>query len=515
VYYGGVTKIVGEPRDNLTKGVELEHVDMQDSKLGFTTGNYGITTYPKLEHELIANYTDKGGTDVAVTGTRRCSTEEGVPAVDERTIRPVSYFEELPIVKQVGLTWLEILVVVLYTGPLFVLYNGILRGFGCCGCVDEGVLFWKGDFAKQFNATTIEERMKEAGHKFSSTIHVLVSAVKKLQRLSAGVQGTMVYRGLGGLDVKTFIDGNGFTERAFTSTTKNLEVALEYSGAKSGRTGTVLAMELSEVDQGAELQDFSQYPGERETLWNACSYMEALKGREEWRITPCGPVKLVYVKMNAANKALTVQELESRRKNIVVNMLETLSTDIQRDMKASIESDDFQERLAVDTYLKVSPSAKEKYVRMFLDKVSQGVEQRVGHFRKQEASWYHDTRKFAQSVSSAASLPLLSASWVTTYKEDKAIHICGYQEDKKFFESIRNESRLRQRLLEQAGCGDAAAVEVQRHAAASCVLKGYVHDHDDLEKDMVDGGEESPLIEKSRDGDGLAVKLLVDAKADM
>ena len=32
---------------------------------------------------------------------------------------------------------------------------------------------------------------------------------------------------------------------------------------------------------------------------------------------------------------------------------------------------------------------------------------------------------------------------------------------------------------------------------------------------QVDGGEESPLIEKCRDGDGLAVKLLVDAKADM
>ena len=31
-------------------------------------------------------------------------------------------------VQQVGLTWVEVLAAVLYTGPLFVLYNCILRG---------------------------------------------------------------------------------------------------------------------------------------------------------------------------------------------------------------------------------------------------------------------------------------------------------------------------------------------------------------------------------------------------
>ena len=43
LYYGGVTGIVGEPRDDITKGVELEHMRMPDSQDGFTTSNYGIT----------------------------------------------------------------------------------------------------------------------------------------------------------------------------------------------------------------------------------------------------------------------------------------------------------------------------------------------------------------------------------------------------------------------------------------------------------------------------------------
>merc|ERR1712154_599935 len=120
---------------------------------------------------------------------------------------------------------------------------------------------------------------------------------------------------------------NGFTEQAFMSTTSNLEVALEYSGAKKGAPGAILAMELSEVDHGADLQIFSQYPGEKEILWNACSYMEPLKGKEEWRITEWGPVKVACVKINSCAKAFTVEELEIRRKVMVMNMFDTVNRD--------------------------------------------------------------------------------------------------------------------------------------------------------------------------------------------
>ena len=36
-------------------------------------------------------------------------------------------------VVQVSLTWIELVVVVMYTGPLVVLHNGILSGFGFLG----------------------------------------------------------------------------------------------------------------------------------------------------------------------------------------------------------------------------------------------------------------------------------------------------------------------------------------------------------------------------------------------
>ncbi len=85
-----------------------------------------------------------------------------------------------------------------------------------------------------FEAVTVEERMREAGHKFANTLHLIASFVIKLQGLSDDKQDTRLYRGLGGLDVRDFIIGKGFTERAFMSSTKSLQVALEYS-AKASR----------------------------------------------------------------------------------------------------------------------------------------------------------------------------------------------------------------------------------------------------------------------------------------
>ena len=63
------------------------------------------------------------------------------------------------------------------------LYNGILRGFGFCGTVAIGIEFWSknGKFEQQCKSRTVEDRMASAGHKYSSTVHALVSAVKQLQ----------------------------------------------------------------------------------------------------------------------------------------------------------------------------------------------------------------------------------------------------------------------------------------------------------------------------------------------
>jgi hypothetical protein len=68
---------------------------------------------------------------------------------------------------------------------MFVIYNAILRGFGFCGAVEEGIEFGSTKFWDQFNAKKIDAWVKRSGHKFTNTIHALASAIKKLQGLAA------------------------------------------------------------------------------------------------------------------------------------------------------------------------------------------------------------------------------------------------------------------------------------------------------------------------------------------
>lgn len=72
----------------------------KDSEEHFTTNNYRITTTPKVEYELIAHFGDTGGHNIQVQGTRHCSRDGGVPQEDLRTIRPISYFQQLEAVKR-------------------------------------------------------------------------------------------------------------------------------------------------------------------------------------------------------------------------------------------------------------------------------------------------------------------------------------------------------------------------------------------------------------------------------
>ena len=85
------------------------------------------------------------------------------------------------------------------------LYNGMLRGFGNCGEVPASVEFGSPEFWNLLGKQKVADRMKEAGHKFSSTMHALASGIKKIQATAEDGQGTRLYRGLGKLLTQLFI----------------------------------------------------------------------------------------------------------------------------------------------------------------------------------------------------------------------------------------------------------------------------------------------------------------------
>ena len=51
--------------------------------------------------------------------------------------------------------------------------------------------------------------------------------------------------------------------------------------------------------------------GERETVWNTCSFLEYCHGRDEIHVTDHGVVRVLLVKANANTKALTVEASEA------------------------------------------------------------------------------------------------------------------------------------------------------------------------------------------------------------
>ena len=84
------------------------------------------------------------------------------------------------------------------------LYNGLLRGFGDCGVVPPEVEAFSDAFWEHLKKVSVKERMEKAGHKFASTLHVLASAIKKLQGIAEDGQGTRLFRGLGKLTKQLF-----------------------------------------------------------------------------------------------------------------------------------------------------------------------------------------------------------------------------------------------------------------------------------------------------------------------
>ena len=89
--------------------------------------------------------------------------------VVRRVIQPIDELMQKPLAKAAKLTREEVIAIVMYTGPAFVLYNAVLRRF----------------------PANIYSVFKDSGNLFPTTIFVLVSAVNKLSRCMNIAHGTL------------------------------------------------------------------------------------------------------------------------------------------------------------------------------------------------------------------------------------------------------------------------------------------------------------------------------------
>jgi ankyrin repeat protein len=229
----------------------------------------------------------------------------------------------------------EVIAIVLYTGPMFQVYNTILRRYP----KDKFEIFEKGN------------------NLFSTTIFVLVSAVQKMCRVTRIPLGTIIYRGLGGKvdlpDIFFQVDCygcSGYAEWGFLSTTSDRDVALGYSGVKERRPkAMVMVIETSSIDRGADISEFSQYPGEKEFLYLPCSFVQrAQQGASLVQFVDGGLVTFVPVKVNLNLKTETVEEQKERKKRMHLVSMHAVVEEVRYDLFEWSKSAEAAARLQQD-----------------------------------------------------------------------------------------------------------------------------------------------------------------------
>jgi hypothetical protein len=339
-FHKGLTDRVGSPNLDYERAMMAEHCTMGAHDYEFTTGNYKIATTPK--HEWLCIVGDQQGQRTA------CSEKD---MSHGRRIVPIEDMLMKPLAKKSKMTRAEMIAVVLYTGPMFVVYNGILRRF-------PQQLY---DFFSRNDNT------------FSTTIFVLVSAVQKLSRVMNIPPGTQLYRGLGGTlelpDSFNNADENGctgFTEFGFMSTTADRAVAVQYSGVKDNKPqASIFEIHPNAIDRGADISEFSQYPGEKEFLFVPMSFLQG-EGRCRVEVGPGGGVlKVISVRININIKGETVEQLTGKKKSMHITAFKSANGDTEHWMRASI----------ADNHHQIKHRADADKLRWFIEKtINQLVE---------------------------------------------------------------------------------------------------------------------------------------------
>jgi hypothetical protein len=190
---------------------------------------------------------------------------------------------------------------------------------------------------------------------YSTTIHVLVSAVQKLARSIKLPDGLKLYRGLSsaidlpdGFYKSDACGCRGFVEWGFMSTTADKAVAIQYSALKEGQPfGIVLEISVGSVARGACIKEFSQYPQEEEHLWIPCSFLEP-NGNRVLEVTPKGVVSIIPVSVTVNPKARTVEEIEGQKRQLHINAFRYLLLEVRKDLVEISVKANAEDRLGRD-----------------------------------------------------------------------------------------------------------------------------------------------------------------------
>ena len=211
LFAAGIDGIVGPLDVQYIRAMYNEHTLNAEASKQFTAWNAGheIKTTPEREWLFVV------GRDGLDKSSWTFDVERAEPVVEEgmmvegRNAEKLAALLRSPEVERSHVTVAEIVALRLYTGPMYVKYNAVLRGMAV--------------------ATA-------GGTIYSSTVHLICSGLHKLSRVSELPKEMKLYRGNGGMALpSSFLEPDasgcaGGTEPAIMSATPDRSVALGYSG---------------------------------------------------------------------------------------------------------------------------------------------------------------------------------------------------------------------------------------------------------------------------------------------
>jgi hypothetical protein len=206
----GIDGIVGPLDVQYIRAMYNEHCLNAEASKQFTAWNAGheIKTTPEREWLFVV------GRDGLDKSSWTFDVERAEPVVEEgmmvegRNAEKLAALLRSPEVERSEVTVAEVVALRLYTGPMYVKYNAVLRGMAV--------------------ATA-------GGTIYSSTVHLICSGLHKLSRVSELPKEMKLYRGNGGMALpSSFLQPDasgcaGGTEPAIMSATPDRSVALGYS----------------------------------------------------------------------------------------------------------------------------------------------------------------------------------------------------------------------------------------------------------------------------------------------
>ena len=292
-----------------------------------------------------------------------------------------------------GLLDVEVLALRLWSGPMYYPYNAVLRS-GTHG-------------------------------QFTTTLHVLVSAIIKLARIGTP---EVVYRGLSGRSIVLDDFERGFfVEKGAQSFTRDKSVALKYaSWGREGAASYLVEVREGWADQGADISAFSYYPYEKEKLYGPLVLMQLMDSSVDRRT-----LKL-KMRLNINLHDGTLDEAMAARKRFIVSRQKFLRHSCEQGwaaIKSALLLDKAQRPQQTDGFVQeINSALRESGVPLqhlnselfqiqnlgtekgeFLQDAERIFEERKAkeeslfasmslHLEKQPAEWFNDDANFKAAV---------------------------------------------------------------------------------------------------------------------